>query len=368
MTMRVTLAFTAIALLGGINTPAWAGDRVFLEANFESGAIQPASTRETQDSFYIQTLPNPQINGEGISTGAGGFGPETNWDTRVVHSEIVGGHTVLPRAGDYFLRSAIYWDKDYNVLNGFNDDRPRSGMNFAGTGAGKAFQHDEEAWIGFSVFLPANWEHEHGVHDHRGSVMLLSLSDQTRAASAVALSVWTPPGSETSHWQIRIQINDSAVQGSSQSQEWVSLGSIQPDLGKWTDFVFRIRSNPFTKSTNPAKEGIQDSMDMLFEGNRGILQVWKSDGPQRAITEKISRVNTPIGYVPHATRPIEVSFRIYKYGWRRNPTTVKGPVWVGCDEMRYGTTERHGTGFDDVIPRGESQINRAPMSPKITID
>ena len=368
MTLRVTLAFTVIAFLGGPNAPAWASDGVFLEANFESGAIQPNSSRETQDSFYIKTLPNPQIDGEGISTGSGGFGPETNWDTRVVRREIIGADTILPRKGDYFLRSAIYWEKDYNVLNNFRADKPRSTINFAGTGAGKAFEHDEEAWIGFSIFLPSNWEHEHGRYDHRGSVMLLSVSDQPRAASPVALNIWTPPDSETSHWQVRIHINDTAVEGSSQSQEWVSLGSIQPDLGKWTDFVFRIRSNPFTTSTNPAKEGIPNSMDKLFEGDRGILEVWKSDGSQRAITQKISRVNTPIGYVPHATRPIEVSFRVYKYAWRNNPTTVKGPVWVGFDEIRYGTTDRHGTSFDDVNPDGPSQTNPAPVPPRITID
>lgn len=364
--MRLLLALLGLFLLFGSNIVFSAERRIFVEGTFESGAIQP--NNELRDGFRIATLPNSQFDGEGILTGSGGFGPETDWDTRVVRKEVVGDDVVLPRSGSYFLRSAIFWEKDYNVLNNFRADKPRSGMNLGGTNAGKAFAHDEEAWIGFSVYLPSNWEHEHGIYDHRGSIMLLSISDQTRQASAAALHVWTPPGSDHSHWYIRLHVNDSAVEGSSQTQQWFSLGSIQPDLGQWTDFVIRVRSNPFVKATNPAKEGIPDSMNKLFEGNRGILQVWKSDGPDRAVTQTLDRVNMPVGYVPHATRPIEVDFRIYKYAWRNNPTTVKGPIWVGFDEMRYGTKERHGTGFHDVIPSPQVATSSAPRSPAVAVE
>jgi hypothetical protein len=84
---------------------AWASEKVYLEAGFETGEIQRNTS--AVDGFYIQTLPNPQINGEGISSGSGGFGPDTNWDTRVVPQEQVGSDIVKPRAGSFFLRSAI---------------------------------------------------------------------------------------------------------------------------------------------------------------------------------------------------------------------------------------------------------------------
>ena len=51
---------------------AWASEKVYLEAGFETGEIQRNTS--AVDGVYIQTLPNPQINGEGISSGSGGFG------------------------------------------------------------------------------------------------------------------------------------------------------------------------------------------------------------------------------------------------------------------------------------------------------
>ncbi len=75
-----------------------------------------------------------------------------------------------------------------------------------------------------------------------------------------------------------------------------------PDLGKWTDFVIRFRVNPFSVATNPAKAGIPDSIDQVFEGNKGIFQLWKSEGNvdgqgNRKMVLKIDKVNTPVGLV-----------------------------------------------------------------------
>ena len=365
--MRIFLRFVLMASLVFAPGPSWANGNVFLEATFESGKIQRVSS-STIDALFIQTLPDPQIADEGISTGAGGFGPESKWDTKVVRGEQVGSDVVLPRSGEHFLRSALYLEKDYNILNGYSADKPRSTINLAGTNAGLAFEHDEEAWIGFSIFLPSNWEHELGRTDDRGAVMLLSLSDMRRHASAAALSIWTPSGSTKAHWQVRILVNDSAVSGEEQVKEWISLGSVEPDLGKWTDFVIRVRSNPFKTDTNPAKLGISGAIDKLYGGNQGIFQVWKSEGESREMVQKVNRVNTPVGYVPGVDRPIEVSFRVYKYGWKRHPTTVKGPVWVGFDELRYGTTDRHGTEYSSVVPGGNTPVSSVPRAPAVGVE
>ena len=70
---------------------------VHFEGGFESGEFLPNGGQ--LDSFFIRTLPNPQIGSEVISTGAGGGDPSAKWDSKVVRSESVGGQTVRPRRG-----------------------------------------------------------------------------------------------------------------------------------------------------------------------------------------------------------------------------------------------------------------------------
>ena len=130
-----------------------------------------------------------------------------------------------------------------------------------------------------------------------------------------------------------------------------------PDLGKWTDFIIRYRANPFSVRTNPFSKGIPNAKNRTYEGNKGILQVWKATGTEdrngdRQMVSKINLVNTPIGLVPQASERIRHSFRVYKYGWHNNPTDVAGPVWFGFDEIRQGLAWRHGTGYSDVHPSG----------------
>jgi hypothetical protein len=141
----------------------------------------------------------------------------------------------------------------------------------------------------------------------------------------------------------------------------------------WTDFVIRFRENPFSVDTNPAKAGIPNAMDKLYEGNKGILQVWKAEGPvdsrgNRKMSLKLDLVNTPVGRVPHATDKRVLSFRIYKYGWKNAETDVKGPVWFGFDEIRLGFANAGAT-FADVAPsarsceEGCSSVAAAPKPP-----
>ena len=44
--------------------------------------------------------------------------------------------------------------------------------------------------------------------------------------------------------------------------------------------------------------------------------------------------SAPGTLVPHATTNIKSLWRIYKYGWLVNPTTLTHPVWIGFDEIR----------------------------------
>jgi hypothetical protein len=343
---------------------ASADERVFLQATFESGQIQ--NRVETVDGFYIGTLPEPQIADEYIQTGAGGFGPETNWDTKVVTSERVGAELVLPRSGRYFLRSAIYYDKNYQGLNGGVDSKPRSAMVF--TTPDQRLDFDQEGWIGFSVFLPSNWEHELGVQDHRGGTVLFSINSGP-SATLMGLTQYVPRGETTARWFLHLQTSDStATESGEYDREWLDLGTVVPDLGVWTDFVIRVRANPFTQTTNPFRAGIPRSRDQTYEGNRGILQIWKSEGQSREMTLMVDRVNVPVGMVPLEGDGLAIRWQLYKYGWRRNPTTVKGPIWVGFDEIRYGITELHGTRYEDVAADRVAAELSAPRPPRVSIE
>ncbi len=178
----------------------------------------------------------------------------------------------------------------------------------------------------------------------------------------------------TANWYLQLQTNDKSAEADHENtrKDILDLGSVVPDLGKWTDFVIRFRANPFSVATNPAKAGIPNSINQLFEGNKGVFQVWKSEGEvddagNRKMVLKVDRTNTSIGLVPSSVRTLAFSFRIYKYGWRRNPTTVKGPVWVGFDEIRFGAALRDGTGYDDVLPSGPLSVLAAPTSPTLTV-
>ena len=188
------------------------------------------------------------------------------------------------------------------------------------------------------------------------------------SATLLGLTQYVPSGEKTARWFLRLQTSDStATESGDYATEWFDLGSIVPDLGKWTDFVFRVRSNPFTRATNPFQAGIPNSRDQTYEANRGILQIWKSEGDSREMALKVDRVNTPVGLVPLESDGLLIRFQMYKYGWRRNPTTVKGPVWVGFDEIRYGITDLHGTRYEDVAPDQSSNGKLAPQPPSVSV-
>lgn len=119
--------FVAMALLHTSHTHAQV--KVHAYAGFESGELQQKGS--TTDGILLNTLTNPQDGTSFYATGQGGAGPETNLDTKVVSSEVVGNETVEPRKGRYFLRSAIYLSKDYLTINHMELDKPRSEMAFS---------------------------------------------------------------------------------------------------------------------------------------------------------------------------------------------------------------------------------------------
>jgi hypothetical protein len=229
--------------------------------------------------------------------------------------------------------------------------------------------YDKETWVAFSLFLPTSFEHETGSKGTTGSNQIWRVTGDSgpSGGDTAYINLFVPnggansggaavPADDVTHYVVRFSADATSTDsGSSNAKvEWFDLGSVVPDLGKWTDFVIRYRLNPFTQSTN-AKSVDPDGKDQTYPGNKGIFQLWKSQGDvdangDRKMVLLIDKVDVPVGFVPHATNRISHHFRQYKFGWHHQQTAVSGPVFMGFDEFRYGETERDGTGFSDVHP------------------
>lgn len=358
--IKFSAAFLLCVFMSSI---VFAGPKVSLTGAFESGEFKASEGQV--DAFVVRTLPSLQSGSEYIGTTSGGGDAASNWDTRVVRSESVGGQTVTPRQGKFFARSALYYDKDYTGLNG-GLKKARSSLGVGGSHANRV-DFDTEAYIGFSIFVPKNFEDETGTKGDRGSATLFVLNSDS-SANFVTLRIFVPEGKSEAHWFIDYQKDATSVVANRDFERRVDLGPVAADKGKWSDFVIRFRSNPFSVTTNPAKLGIPNANDKTYQGNKGILQVWKAEGAadangNRKMNRKISVVNAPVGNVPGATQgksTLGSSLRIYKYNWQLKPTSVKGPVWFGFDEFRLGETMRDGTAYIDVHPTGLACTDGCP--------
>lgn len=340
---------------------ALAERQVHFTGGFESGKVLPIESQT--DGFRIRTLPDPQKGTEIEVISGGGADAGAKIDTRVVSEERVekngnggGDEVVRPRQGKYFLRSMLYKHKNYSEMQS-GKDKPRSGINVSGNG--NAVEFDEEGYLGFSIYLPRNLEHETAWDGSRGSTKVLQVQSDGASHILLVLSVYVPKGKTESHWLVEHLLND----GRSNKKEYYDLGPIDGDLGKWTDFVMRYRFNPFSKDTNAAKVG---GKNREYEGNKGILQLWKATGPvdgdgnREMKLTKLNLVNTPVGRVPHKNSKINWHFRIYKGNWKNKPTSVKGPIWIGFDEIRDGRVLDNGTTYADVHPAGLRCTDRCP--------
>jgi hypothetical protein len=300
-------------------------------------------------------LPSPQAGSRSIKGGESHFAATDAADTKVIQSEVVGGETVRPRRGNNFVRTALYHDKDYTELNG-GLLKPRSKIYMSDPA--HRIDYDQEGYVGFSIYTPLNFEHETGVVGDIGNAQLFGLGYTVNSSgSQIALNVYVPKGESKAHWMLYYYTGDKSTIDDDAVKTVVDLGPVIPDLGKWTDFVIRYRFNPFSTTTNPAVAGIKNARNQAYEGNKGILQVWKAEGSvdsdgNRPMALKVDIVNRPVGLVPHESARLVHRWRVYKYAWQVKPTTVRGPVWYGFDEIRQGLVDRDGTGYADVNPSG----------------
>lgn len=284
----------------------------------------------------------------------------------MVESATVGGQQILPRKGDHFLRTEIFYDKDYSLFPG-NSGKVKPRINFH-TPEEHQGDYDTETWVAFSIFLPENFEHETKTRGAVGSNQLWRVTGDSgpSGGDTAYINMFVPdgksgsggaavPADDVTHYVVRTVVDATSTNsGPNTVEEWYDLGSVVPDLGKWTDFVIHYRLNPFTKTTN-AKSVDPDGKDQSYPGNKGILQIWKAEGDvngsgDRKMVLLLDKLDEPVGLVPHATNRISHHWRQYKYGWHHHETAVGGPVFIAFDEFRYGETVRDGTGYSDVHP------------------
>src|SRR5262245_35857393 len=232
------------ALLAGIllsSAAIGAVKKVHFVGDFESGQIK--GNGYPYDGFYVATLPEQQSGSQFLNNQDSSFGPSSNADTRVVQSENVGGQTVKPRSGKYFLRTEIYRNKNYLALNGFVKNRPRSKIYM--TNPNLLVDFDQEGYTGFSIFVPKDFQSERGVRVHRGSITLFTLDGA--GGQLVDLSLWVQSPATEAHWFLRYWTATNNGKGKV-AVKVVDLGPVSADAGKWTDFVFRYRFNPFSSA------------------------------------------------------------------------------------------------------------------------
>jgi hypothetical protein len=316
---------------------------VWFTGAFESGQIMPY-TGQT-DGFYFGTLPQPQTGAEAYFTSTGGAGPSAALDTRVVASETIDADEITPRDGGYFLRSAIYKTKNYTDTRfSSGADRPRS--VFYLTHSSNLLDWDTEAWFGMSVWLPSNMEHDTATKNEAAEVQLLVVNPNWPSNTHMDFKYYVGGSDTISRWALRYYVGATSTAESAATSTTVNLGLVTADIGRWTDWIFRVRFNPFTTTTNPALAGIANAKNQTYQGERGILEVWKNG------TKVFSRVNQPLGLVPWTTRDLSFLPRLYKSNWKLFPTSVVGPVYAAFDSIRYGQVTRDGTGYADVNPTG----------------
>ena len=331
---------------------------ILFDGRFESGRINTNGT--TPDGYLVQTYDGSSY----VGVTSGGAGPSSGYDTRVVASESVGGDTVTPRDGAYFIRSEIIKSKDYTAYSGNGGlDKPRS--NIAMSASNFRTNFDEENWVGFSVYLPSNFEHEVGTKGRNNSIQIYTQYATTTQATQFALVSYVPTGETVTKWFIEYFVDATSTTESYLVRQDVDLGVVTDDLGKWTDFVIRYRINPFTTATNAST--ITNGKNQTYQGNKGILQVWKASGAvdsngNRTMTRVLNIENAPVGLVPHTSNLLVNALRIYKYAWKTQPTSVVGPIWMGFDEVRAGKA-LSGVSYDDVAPASAACTTGCPTDP-----
>lgn len=363
---------------GVATPPATERGPLLFSANWETGQHQPNGS--LVDGGFPTTLPLPPIGGEGICivdnsrgndplTSLSGTIAVTTSDTVVIN----GGtpEEITPRAGNYFLRIELPMDIEYGPNNGDYTcldpikDRVRGSLSFSNPTYRGFF--DVEYWMGYSMFIPTDWEIDQATPNgnlNARTVQIFELGTDS-ASTNMEMGITTPLSTSTeSSYKFRYNVN--ATNSSEANGVETYIDSLEHDRGVWTDWVIRFRWNPFLETTVVA-----DNVSLFrgrtiggtYEGNKGIVEIWKEVGASRTFTKVFSRVNQPVGVIPHEyfyggvwTGPMLAVHKNYNFTWDKlndgsqSTSTRNGPIILAWDEFYITNTEINSNPCNAIHP------------------
>ena len=325
-------------------------------ATWETGAIQAAEG--LVDAKYIGALRNDAdglpiistVDGCG-ETYAGGEGCEYNWETdspretfdiQIVKTattpntdEGTGGVAVTPIEGDFMAKHTIYSTKDYGPLNsGLDKPRTKTSIGSARPGAIPLLT---DYWMGFSVYIPANYSYS---RDNK-RVMIMQM-DTDGGPTGIALYIYDYQwGSQKGNrWTLAIEVDNNQ-----RTEYYVGSSTVTAeDVGYWTSFVFNLYWDASTDPTNAFLK-IWKSEGVPVTGQNGKCRGFPTN-PQFDYTGKVG--STHAGAVAVSVKHP----RIYKPNWPIETPLQAGPIEMYFDAQYQGPSNLGGitTTFEDVNP------------------
>jgi len=268
---------------------------------------------------------------ERLETQGGGLGPTSPLLVRVVKTKTAvttgngaatgNSNPITPLLGNFFMYAQLDYWRDHSTFPGNSNLNKVRWVNY---GDGNVFGATEEVCASVGVFLPSNYVHKNSANVSFGSNEHINFPMQGDNVTALHVETsGTGTGSAVDHWFVDFDNGPGRTRG--------DLGSVVPDLDKWT--VFTIRFKPST--TN------------------GTLKVWKSTGAyitgkQRTDTLVYTRTSGPLG-----SGQYRFHLRQYNHSWHHHAGIMEGyDQSVSFDELRLTRFVADGGTCADVHPFG----------------
>ncbi|MFY4731342.1 fibronectin type III domain-containing protein [Nitrospira sp. BLG_2] len=321
----------------------------------------------------------------------------SNLDQRIVASDTFDGVTVTPPFGSRFLKQVLWYDSEYECLNGTVDDgvappvpagskdKPR--IKYSLGNSAYNYDWDREVWVGFALYTHPNHVHDIATRAHQGGgyhFWVNAGNGLTQFYLTTFARPTTNPGNytgglggNTEYWFLGYQVNATAVADMVQqagSPRTFYNAMTSRDSG-WTQWMLRYRVNPFAGSgtINPSLT-ITGAKNKTYTGNKGIMQVWHKKEGASSWTKAVDIFNAPFGGVPSATELLGMDFGKYDYGWKKNATTFPNWRYTAKNSIRWGFRKapgstassgaiaQFGTGPADVSPDGTAPTDWAEQA------
>lgn len=277
-----------------------------------------------------------------LETQNGGQGTSSTDGTHIVSSvtppanDVGTSAVVTPLANSsHFLSSTIFYDRDHATFPGNGGKNKPRFIQFAGRYTQTnpveiPIPYGEEACLSVGIFLPTNYDHSDQAATTSGSGInatdnqLISIPPYTDENHDVLVSLNGGAGG-VDHWWLRY------FAGLGSSETYIDMGSVVPDLGKWTVFTIKFKRHVTT----------------------GTLKVWKSEndvigaGGKRADVLK----HNSSGGLARIVEDAKFQIRQYRYSWHTQPGHMDSRVsWIGYDEFRLTRFVTDGGTCEDVHP------------------